>query len=203
LCAQPADTIPKSFRPTGLRAGIEMISLIRTPIEDKFSGWEGSLDVDFHRYFAVLEAGRWSRDLSTDTDAYSNRGNFWKAGVDVNFLKNDPEKNMFFLGFRYANSTFSEQLTLTLVDPVFGTETQNFNHDAVRASWAELTTGLRVKMLNFFWMGYTIRYKFGLNTDEPSGLIPYDVPGYGQTNKNTTWGFSYYMMFRLPLKREL
>jgi len=200
--AQKADTVKKSYRPTGVRAGIDLVSLVLSPVSDEFQGWEGSVDIDFHRYFLVLEAGSWSRDILTETDIYGNQGSYWRAGVDVNFLKNDPEKNMFFLGFRYANCTFDEQLTSTQDDPVFGVGTNTFTNTDVRASWGELTTGLRVKMWKFFWMGYTIRYKFALNTDEPAGLTPYDIPGYGKTNKNTTWGFSYYLMFRLPLKKE-
>ena len=198
--AQQADSLKKSYRPTGVRAGVDLVSLILTPISDNFSGWEGSVDVDFYRYFLVLEAGSWSRDIVTETNIYSNTGNFWRAGVDVNFLKNDPEKNMFFLGFRYGSGTFNEQLTIIVDDPVFGIGSNTFAHQNVNASWAELTTGLRVKMWRFLWMGYTIRYKFALNTNAPSGLFPYDVPGYGQTFKNTTWGFSYYVMVRLPFE---
>lgn len=198
--AQKADTLERSYVPTGVRFGVDMISIIRTPIEPKFSGWEAAADIDFDRYYLVLEAGRWSRDLSSENDTYSNRGNFWRAGVDVNFLKNDPERNNFFLGFRYARGSFSEQLIARVNDPVFGEGIiQNENID-VGASWAELTTGLRVRMFSVLWMGYTIRYKFGLNTNESSGLVPYDVPGYGRTDKNTTWGFTYYVLVRVPFK---
>lgn len=198
--AQKADTVERSYIPTGVRFGVDMISIIRTPIEPKFSGWEAAADIDFDRYYLVLEAGRWSRDLSSENDTYSNRGNFWRAGVDVNFLKNDPERNNFFLGLRYARGSFSEQLITRVNDPVFGEGIiQNENID-VGASWAELTTGLRVRMFSVLWMGYTIRYKFGLNTNESSGLVPYDVPGYGCTDKNTTWGFTYYVLVRVPFK---
>ncbi|MBX2947347.1 MAG: hypothetical protein KF725_16075 [Cyclobacteriaceae bacterium] len=198
--AQKADTVERSYVPTGVRFGVDMISIIRTPIEPKFSGWEAAADIDFDRYYLVLEAGRWSRDLSSENDTYSNRGNFWRAGVDMNFLKNDPERNNFFLGLRYARGSFSEQLITRVNDPVFGEGIiQNENID-VGASWAELTTGLRVRMFSVLWMGYTIRYKFGLNTNESSGLVPYDVPGYGRTDKNTTWGFTYYVLVRVPFK---
>ena len=200
VLAQNADTVKRSYMPTGVRFGVDMISLVRTPIEPEFSGWEGVADIDFDRYYLVVEAGRWSRDLASENDTYSNSGNFWRAGVDVNFLKNDPERNNFFLGLRYARGTFSEQLTSQVSDPVFGNGTiQNANNN-VRAGWAELTSGLRVRMFSVFWMGYTIRYKFALSTNESSGLVPYDVPGYGRTDKNSTWGFTYYVLFRVPFE---
>lgn len=186
--------------PTGVRFGVDMISLIRTPIEPKFSGWEGVADIDFDRYYLVLEAGRWSRDLASANDSYFNSGNFWRIGADINFLTNDPERNNFFLGLRYARGTFSEQLTTNIYDPVFGMSVLRNENNDVRASWAELTTGLRVRMFSVFWMGYTIRYKIGLNTKEPGGMLPYDVPGYGRTDKNSTWGFTYYVLFRVPFR---
>src|SRR5690606_2866659 len=120
VLAQNADTVKRSYMPTGVRFGVDMISLVRTPIEPEFSGWEGVADIDFDRYYLVVEAGRWSRDLAYENDTYSNGENFWRAGVDVNFLKNDPEHDNFFLGLRYARGTFSEQLTSQVSDPVFG-----------------------------------------------------------------------------------
>ena len=41
-------------------------------------------------------------------------------------------------------------------------------HDGgVNAHWIELTGGLRVKIWKAMWMGYTARFKFGLNMTIP------------------------------------
>jgi hypothetical protein len=79
--------------------------------------------------------------------------------------------------------------------------TETFSHSGSHARWFEVTTGLRVKMFNFFWMGYTIRYKFGLNTSGTGEVEPYDVPGYGGTAKSSTWGFNYLLLFRVPVRK--
>jgi hypothetical protein len=83
-----------------------------------------------------------------------------------------------------------------------GTSTDSYVNTDVKANWTELTTGLKVRMFGIFWMGYTVRYKFLLNTNEPRGFIPHDVPGYGKTYSESTWGFNYYIMFKIPVRKE-
>jgi hypothetical protein len=210
LFAQEADSVKKkdvpkvkpNYLPTGIRVGTDVISLIRTATDKGFSGYEFNADVDFYRYYLTAEFGRWEKNFSTDVENYDNSGTYGRIGVDVNFLLKDPDKNMFFFGMRYAQSTYSEDLTIMTDDPVWGIVETNYSNSNLHASWGELTTGLRVKMWKFFWMGYTARFKFGLNTDQPDGFISYDVPGYGKTEKETTWGFNYQILFRIPIRKE-
>ncbi len=190
-----------SYLPTGIRIGTDIISLIRTQTDDSFSGYEFNADIDFYRYYLAVEAGRWEREFNAEEETYANSGNYVRIGVDINFLLKDPDKNMFFFGMRYGRGTYSEQLSI-MNDPVWGNVTTSYTNTDVKASWGELTTGLRVKMWKFFWMGYTARYKFALNTNEPSGFVSYDVPGYGKTEKETTWGFNYQILFRIPFRKS-
>lgn len=190
------------FLPTGIRIGADIIPPIRSLTDDKFSGYEFSADIDFYRYYFVVEAGHWARDLQTDFDTYTNHGNYFRIGADMNFLKKDPDKNMFFVGARYGHGKFSESLTITSVNEVWGTSTDSYANTGVSANWTELTTGLKVRMFGIFWMGYTARYKFWLNTNAPRGFIPHDVPGYGKTYNGETWGFNYYILFNIPIRKK-
>lgn len=210
MFAQQADSVKKkvvpkekhSYIPTGIRAGIDVISLIRTQTDKNFSGNEFNADVDFYRYYLTAEVGNWKKNFSSDEEYYSNSGSYARVGVDINFLLKDPDKNMFFFGMRYARGNYSDDLTVTTNDPVWGTVETTYSNSNVHANWGEATTGLRVKMWKFFWMGYTARLKFGLKTNQPGGLISYDVPGYGKTENETTWGFNYQILFRIPFRKE-
>lgn len=191
---------PRRFIPTGVRFGTDGLSIARNFYDDTFSGWEVDADVDFDRYFVALEYGTWSRNLDGSGNVYDNDGRYFRAGIDVNFLTKDPEKNMFFFGMRYGRSTFSEHLIVNTSDPDFGDIIGKEYHNAsINGRWYELTTGLRVKMIGGFWMGYTARFKFGLKTTETGEMIPSDVPGFGRTDKPSTWGFNYMLLFRIPL----
>jgi len=197
-----ADTVKKDFLPTGIRLGTDALALIRSQTDKTFKGYEFSADVDFYKYYLTAEAGKWEREFVTSNETYANTGNYMRIGIDYNFLSKDPDKNMFFIGARYGWGTFTEKFNLTIEDPVWGSISNTYINTDVKAGWGELTTGLRVKMWKFFWMGYTARYKFGLNTNTPEGFTSHDVPGYGKTAKPSTWGFNYQLLFRIPLRKK-
>lgn len=191
------------YYPTGLRLGTDAIAVARNFYDDSYKGWEVNADVDFYRYYLAIDYGTWSRKFPGDSVDYSNDGRYWRIGADVNFLTRDEDRNMFFLGLRYGHSTFNETLRLIDVDPNWGTldrYNDPFKNVNVPAHWLELTTGIKVKMFSWFWMGYTARFKFGLHYGNTPEMKPYDIPGYGSTYKETTWGFNYQLMFRIPFR---
>lgn len=200
LAAQQADTVSRSFIPTGLRLAADLVPPVYALADNRFKGYEFSADIDFYRYYLAFDAGRWQQHLEGTDSRYESKGNYYRVGVDVNFLKNDPDKNMLFFGLRYGRSRFDENLQRTVTDPVWGTYTDYQAAIGRRAGWLEVTGGLRIKMYRFIWMGYTVRYKFGLHTRQSANLDVYQVPGYGSTFKPATWGFNYLILFRLPLR---
>ena len=199
--------IKPSYIPTGVRIGTDLISLVRPLIDDSFAGWEVNADVDFYRYFLAVDYGHWERNWAYEETegetTYSNNGNYWRIGADVNFLKKDPDRNMFFLGLRYARSTFSEDMQVWTYDRHFVGESEPLylSNQNVAASWVELTTGLRVKIWKIFWLGYTARLKFGLNMADTPEMLPSDVPGYGRADKESYWGFNYQLFIRIPTRK--
>jgi hypothetical protein len=201
--AQKKDTVKvkPDFRPTGIRVGTDVAAIIKSGTDDTFEGWEVNGDIDFYRYYLAVDYGYWARDYTAYDAIYSNEGNYWRVGADVNFLTKDPDKNMFFFGLRYGSSVFSEVMFFQKEDPVWGNYSIQLQNDDVKAHWFELTTGLRVKMLKFIWMGYTVRLKFALDTDASGPLLPSDVPGYGRADTSSFWGFNYQIFIRLPVRK--
>jgi hypothetical protein len=197
-----ADSASISFVPTGIRIGTDIVSFVKDRRQSNFSGWEFNTDVDFHRYLLALEYGEAGRNFDEDSVTYANNGTYWRAGIDVNFLTRDPERNVFFLGMRYGRSKYSESMSVVADDPVWGPINKNYSNTAMKARWIELTTGLKVKVWKYVWLGYTARLKVGLKKDESREMLSHDVPGYGRTDKDTTWGFSYYLMFRIPFTKD-
>ncbi len=200
---QNADTVRNKFLPTGIRVGTDVISLIKSNYVKSFTGWEVNADVDFYRYYLTADFGSWGRTYFPAGGAYNNDGRYYRIGVDVNFLKKDPDRNMFFIGMRYGRSKFSEDFVLEINDPAWGQAgTQHYVNTGTKARWFELTTGLRVKIWKIIWMGYTARFKFGLKTSDTIEMIPSDVPGFGRTDRPTTWGFNYQVFVRLPVAKK-
>jgi len=196
-----ADTVKNKFLPTGIRVGYDLLGAGRSYFQDHYNGWEVTGDVDFDRYLLTVEYGKWGRNLGSDSATYANTGRYWRVGIDVNFLTTDPDRNVFFLGARYGKSIFTENMSVMRYDRVWKLMSDNFSQVDVNASWIELTTGLKVKIWKTVWLGYTARFKFGLSAKGSPEMLPYDVPGFGLTNKETTWGFNYYLLFRLPVRK--
>jgi Domain of unknown function (DUF6048) len=196
------DSIRSEFKPTGIRIGMDMISIVKTFSSDNFKGWELQGDVDFRNYYLTAEVGHWSRHIELNNGDYDNNGNYYRIGVDVNFLKKDPVKNMFFFGFRIGHSKYDEKLRYSVSAPsIFRPSYKTIENRNLTSNWLELTTGLKVRINGSFWMGYTARIKFAPGLDKDQQLQTYDIPGYGLTFKKPWWGFDYYVMFRIPLKK--
>jgi hypothetical protein len=192
----------RAFIPTGIRVGLDVVPYARAELSTTFTGFEATVDVDVLRYYPTFEFGNSARDyVAENGSTYANKGNFWRAGIDVNFLKKDLQKNMFFIGGRYARSAYSEDATLVTTDAIWGDYSDSFTNNNMVAQWLELTTGMRIKVWKIFWLGYTARFKFAVGLDESKPLLTTDVPGYGTTDKPTTWGFSYYVLVRLPVRK--
>jgi hypothetical protein len=196
------DTTARRFIPTGVRFGPDLYSILNSYYNEKFTGWEVAADIDFYRYYLVAEYGAWASDILLDNGVYNNDGNYFRVGVDVNFLFKDPDKNMFFLGGRFGTSSYSDQLTYSYDVPEFPGSVITASNPHVVATWLELTTGLKVKVWKIFWLGATARFKFGLDLDGNGDLTSYDVPGYGLNYKPNWWGFNYYAMIRIPFRGE-
>ena len=203
IFAQAPDSARSKFAPSGLRIGTDLITLSKGQLTDKFNGWEVNADVDFYRYFLAIDYGLWERSLAIKNGAYQNNGNYWRIGVDVNFLLKDPDRNMFFLGFRYAGSSFDESLTYQYTDVNFGTVFNQLNNNARKAHWGELVSGLRVKIWRGLWMGYTGRMKFGSGQRGVKQFDTYEIPGYGTLAKDLYWGFNYQIFWRLEWRKNL
>ncbi|MGC4020876.1 MAG: DUF6048 family protein [Cyclobacteriaceae bacterium] len=200
----------KDFKPTGIRVGTDLLDLVKTGATKTFKGWELNGDIDFANYYLTADIGSWAKDLDLNNGHYSNNGNYFRLGVDINLLGKDPDKNMFFFGFRVGRSFFNESLQYNATSSsasvpysIFPSTSYNLTNNGARGGWAELTTGLRVKVWKGLWMGYTARMKFAPSTKGGSGQIsPYDMPGYGIVSKTPWWGFNYQVFWRFAWKKD-
>jgi hypothetical protein len=192
----------QSYVPTGVRVGMDLFPYLRQALSSPYSGYEINADLDFYRYYLAFDYGQSSFKDSIENGYYSNNGTFWRLGGDVNFLLKDPDRNMIFLGVRVANATFSNEVVITTENAAFGRVTQTIQGNDGTASWRELTGGLRVKVWKWLWMGYTFRYKFGLNIRGNENLQPYDVPGFGRTFRNDAWGANYQVFIKIPVRKQ-
>jgi Domain of unknown function (DUF6048) len=198
------DTTKNRFLPTGLRIGTDVIALIRSR-DNSFKGWEINFDTDLSRYYFTVDYGYSAVNLLIGDGAYNNfggnyknDGHYLRIGADVNFLLKDPDKNMFFIGFRYGLSSFSDAVQYQNAVSYTGFQpiSANESNKNLSGHWLEITSGLRVKIISGFWMGYTARLKFAPSVSGEGTLKAYDMPGYGVVSEAPYWGFNYDLYWR-------
>jgi hypothetical protein len=193
----------KDYMPTGFRVGTDLIDLGKTFSTKTFSGWEINGDVDFANYYLTVDVGAWAKDILITNGDYNNSGNNYRVGIDVNFLGSDPDKNMFFLGFRAGHVSFNESVNyLTTPQHLFSPLLTNSSNPNATGQWAELTNGLRVKIWKGLWLGYTARMKFAPTIHGSPSFATYDLPGYGVVQKSPWWGFNYQVFWRFAWRKD-
>lgn len=178
------------------------MSEIWSQTHDDFSGHSLTMSVDSYRYLLTIDIGNWTKTSVDSATEFADSGHFYRLGVDANFLLNDPGRNVFFFGLRYGHSSFSQDLTRALSNAVWGDTVLVQSTPNVKAHWLELASGIKVRVWDWVWLGYTASYKFRLKTPEDLAILPYDVPGFGRTFKPTVWGFNYYIFLRLPVRKN-
>jgi len=200
------DSLKEKFYFRSLRVGTDVISIVKSSTTTVFSGWEVNGDADFGKLYVAVDIGQWSRNYSIhsgDYGAYSNNGSYWRAGIDLNLLKKDPDRNMFFFGFRFGQSYFKEQATLVFPTIIgYTITTKTLENSSVTANWGELVTGLRVKVWKQLWMGYTGRMKFASSANGDNQFKSFDIPGFGMNGNGFQYGFNYQIFWKFPFVKD-
>ncbi len=195
--------VHNKWAPSGVRMGIDIAGPIYNLFEPKISNFEIAADIDFSKFFAVVEFGKGAYTSNGTTTEYSNTGNFFRIGADVNMISKDPNLNIFYFGLRYATSSFSEKLKATLPDTGWGEFVIDEEQDKSRANWIELNIGMRVRIWDSFFAGYAIRFKLlKHNRYSEDKFEPYFIPGFGVASNSSNWGISYFIQYRIEWKKK-
>ena len=129
-------------------------------------------------------------------------GTYLRIGPEVNFLHRDRQLNNFSFGLRYAWATYDEVAIGDVKEPNWGAVPVSFDVNN-RSWWLEMTTGVKVRLVKNIFTGYILRFRFLRRSTVPDvPFTSYYVPGYGLANRNNTWGFRYYIMYRIQWNKK-
>ena len=188
------------FLPSAVRVGTDVTDLLHSAFDDKVSKYQLLADIDVHKFFLVGEYGNYKTITFDRQFSYDNKGQFYRVGFDYNILHHSVENNVMFVGLRYARSVFDDKTLFVLQNPIWGTEPILVGNDGVTGTWYEITSGLKVRIWNQIYLGYTFRIKFILRQDGIGTADTFSVPGFGRTDRSTTVGLNYQIFYRLPFR---
>ena len=196
----------------GLRVGADLSKLVRSFIDDDYTGFEINADYRLTRkIYLAAELGTEEKITSTDFLNVTTTGTYFKGGVDYNLYKNwlDME-NMIYSGFRVGASTFSHTLNSYTVysqdqywTPQFTSNTSE-EFDGLTAIWVELIFGIKAEVLNNLFMGLNVQFKTMLSENEPDNFENLYVPGFNKTYDSGAFGFGigYNLSYLIPIYKK-
>jgi hypothetical protein len=219
LMFSPASWAKTRFLPTGIQLSTDVFRPLYYGFYEKTGvQWELNGAIDFARVMLEGDYG-WGEIIHKGfnesvgvASGYANKGNYFRIGLNLRLNKDTPNKNIAFLGVRYAMSFFNDTLK-SRVTYVYNPDKEGSNkyqsvvedgpsiddqQNNVQARWFEAVSGIKVKVWKALYVGITVRYKFGLKVERANSYVPFEILGWG-LNDEEAFGFNYYLSLRIPL----
>lgn len=211
--ATKTDTIvPLKKDRYGVRVGADLYKLTRGLYDSNYKGIE--LVGDYRltkKYYAAVELG--SEDKTTEDDRLNTttKGAYIKVGFDYNAYENwlDME-NIISIGLRGGFSTFNQELNSYKIynsNPYWGElpwVASGKTYNGLTAGWIEVVLGLKVKVYNNIFVGFSLRMNTLVYDKKPSDDFEnLYIPGFNRTYAgNFGAGFNYTVTYFVPLYKK-
>ncbi|MEM9417252.1 MAG: DUF6048 family protein [Bacteroidota bacterium] len=183
------------YWPTGVQLGMEVAHPLYYRYYKQQVDQQREFSASIDSFRLLLEGdygwGRISKSSALGTQTMDgDEGQYFRVGLGYNFVPATPDRNVAFLGVRYARNLQQGAHRATAL----------FSKH-VTASWYEAVAGVKVKVWNIFYVGSTVRYKFNLSmkdeTWDPQHLLGW---GFCSPGQDETWGFTCYLSIRIPFE---
>ena len=202
--------VPKTDR-YGLRLGVDLYKLTRGLYDSNYKGIEVVGDYRLtKKYFLAAELGTENKTTEDTRLDFVTKGTYIKAGFDYNGYENwlDME-NIISIGLRYGFSTFSQELEnykIYNTSQYFGesaTISSGDKFSGLTASWIEVVAGLKAKVFNNVFMGFSLRLNTLVTNKKPDNFDNLYIPGFNRTyNGSFGVGFNYTVTYFVPIFKK-
>ena len=201
---------PKTDR-YGLRLGLDLYKISRGFYDKNYKGIEVVGDYRLSkRYFLAAELGVENKTTEDSRLTFNTQGTYLKGGFDYNAYDNwlDME-NIISIGLRYGFSTFNQELNSYRIyntSQYFGeTNTVNVDrkYDLLTASWIEVVAGIKAKVFNNVFVGFSLRLNTLVTNQKPDDFDNLYIPGFNRTyNGSFGVGFNYTITYFVPIFKK-
>ncbi len=208
---QVEDSIPVKKDRYGLRVGVDLYKLTRGFYDKNYKGIELTGDFRWNKkYFLAAELGNENKTTEDERLTSNSKGSYLKVGFDYNMYENwlDME-NIISIGLRYGLSSFSQELNGYKIynpHPYWGESSlipANKQFNGLSASWLEVVTGMKAKMFNNVFVGFSVQLKTLITNKKPDGFDNLYIPGFNRTyNGSFGIGFNYSVTYFIPLYKK-
>jgi len=192
-----------TLRTYGPRVGIDVSRLAYLFVDPVQIGAEFSLDAElFPDIYPVLEGGYTTISETGDLYNYSAGGTYARLGVDYNLFPAEDRSihHTITAGARYGISFFSHRAQqVKIPSNYWGEYILDSYSNKLTGHWLELVGAVKTEVAANFFLGWSVRYKILLNPEMDDLVTPRLVPGYGQGTGERGFGFTYQILYKIPL----
>ena len=195
----------------GVRVGVDLYKLTRALYDKNYKGIEFVGDYRLtKKYFIAAELGNENKTTDDDRVNFTTKGSYIKGGFDYNAYQNWLNmENIISIGLRYGFSTFNQQLNSYRIynsNPYFG-ETivipSGKKFDGLTASWIEVAAGVKAKVVDNVFMGFSLRLNRLITNKEPENFSNLYIPGFNRTyDGNFGVGINYTITYFIPIYKK-
>ncbi len=198
---------PKEKLPTFtyFRIGVDLSKILASRLQKQYDALEFQVDVYYKKdlYFAA-EFGGGNSTVRNDFLQYSSKNTFVSLGLDKTFFGKDFKGDFdnAFVGLRYGVGFINRsQAAYAIHDTVWGNSQGIIPAESFIAHWLELTGGFRMELMKNVFVGWNVRARTFINPKKFEKLPPSYVAGYGRGDKNSAFGYNFYLLYGLGKKR--
>jgi hypothetical protein len=196
----------------GIRLGLDLYKLTRGLFDNNYKGIEIVGDYRLtKKYYLAAEIGTENKTTEDDRLNTTTTGSYLKAGFDYNAYQNwlDME-NIISAGVRAGFSVYNQELNSYKIynpNPYWGeipwiNSGESFN--GLTAGWIEVVAGVKVKVYNNIFVGFSLRLHTLVYEKKPSDNFEnLYIPGFNRTyDGNFGAGFNYTISYFVPLYKK-
>lgn len=207
------DTLNKREKKTyTIRFGIDLSKPVIAQLDEDYFGLELVGDIRlFSEFYGAIELGNERKTQQSEQINFTTSGTYLKLGFDYNMYKNwKGMNNAIYLGMRLGNSFHKQKVNEYepyQIDHYWVAETiknspEIKEQDALSARWVEVVAGIKVKMFNNIYMGFSLRLNRLMSAKRPENFDNLYIPGFNKKTDENVWGagFNYTLTYAIPVK---
>jgi len=190
--------------PLKIRLGLEVSGPIMYLIDNNIYRTEASISADINTsYSAYLGGGYVNYKYTQYNYEYLSKGPFLRAGVDLNLLKPEKAKGLYYVGvgLRYGLSHFDSEAPAFHTENYWGVANSSVPAESDWAHFIELTPGVRAELFKNFSIGWNASLRMLLHTGASEHFRPIHIPGFGDSGTNFSTGLTYFIVWNIPYKK--
>jgi hypothetical protein len=190
--------------PLKMRAGIDLFGPGMYIKDKNILSTEGYFSIDLNEKRSIFfSTGYLDFKYSQPNYEYSNKGLFFRTGLDFNLLKPEKAIGKYYtgIGLHYGISQFTSEIPLIKQDNYWGTTYASVSPKTSWGHFIEVSPGVRAEIFKNFSMGWNISLRMLVYSGTGKDLRSIYLPGFGNGATKFSTGISYFISWNIPYKK--